>query len=167
MRRKVIVAFLVALMSFTFSILSVQSVKAESVTKGSYVEVYAKKAELYSSSGRRLGIYEPKNSDWYLGNTIKISGKDFYQVATDEYLSSDDSYVYHNRPEIITVSNDGDVPVYNSKLVESTEVALGPGTSWYSDRIIYASGGMPFVRVATDEYVGMWYVVQQKFTQRL
>ena len=167
MKRKVIVAVLVALMSFTFSILSLQSVKAESVTNGSYVEVDANKAELYNSLGRKLGVYEPKNSDWYLGKTIEISGKDFYQVATDEYLSETDSYVYHNRPEVITLTKDSDVPVYNSKLVESTSVALAPGSSWYSDRVIYASGGMPFVRVATDEYVGMWYVVQQKFVQRI
>ncbi|KRK82527.1 hypothetical protein FC78_GL002537 [Companilactobacillus bobalius DSM 19674] len=160
-------AVLVALMSFTFSILSLQSVKAESVTNGSYVEVDVNKAELYNSLGRKLGVYEPKNSDWYLGKTIEISGKDFYQVATDEYLSENDSYVYHNRPEVITLTKDSDVPVYNSKLVESTSVTLAPGTSWYSDRVIYASGGMPFVRVATDEYVGMWYVVQQKFVQRV
>ncbi|CAJ1182638.1 hypothetical protein [Companilactobacillus paralimentarius] len=167
MRRKLLVSVVVALMSFVFSILSVQSVKAESVTSGSYVEVDTSKAELYNSLGRRLDIYEPKNSDWYLGKTIEISGKDFYQVATDEYLSEEDSYVYHNRPEIVTVTDDSDVPVYNSKLVESTSVALAPGTSWYSDRVIYAAGGMPFVRVATDEYIGMWYVVQQKFVQRI
>lgn len=167
MRRKVLVGIVAALMSFAFSILSIQSVKAESITSGSYVEVDTSKAELYNSFGRKLGIYEPKKSDWYLGKTIEISGKDFYQVATDEYLSEDDSYVYHNRPEVITLTEDSDVPVYNSKLVESTSAALAPGTSWYSDRVIYASGGMPFVRVATDEYVGMWYVVQQKFVQRI
>lgn len=167
MRRKLLVSVVVALMSFVFSILSVQSVKAESVTSGSYVEVDTSKAELYNSLGRRLDIYEPKNSDWYLGKIIEISGKDFYQVATDEYLSEEDSYVYHNRPEIVTVTDDSDVPVYNSKLVESTSVALAPGTSWYSDRVIYAASGMLFVRVATDEYIGMWYVVQQKFVQRI
>ncbi|WP_025086404.1 hypothetical protein [Companilactobacillus paralimentarius] len=54
MRRKLLVSVVVALMSFVFSILSVQSVKAESVTSGSYVEVDTSKAELYNSLGRRL-----------------------------------------------------------------------------------------------------------------
>lgn len=86
MRRKVIVTFLVTLMSFAFFISFTQSVKATSLNSGNYVEMDVNKAELYNSLGRSLDAYELKNSDWQLGKTITISGRDFYQVATDEYL---------------------------------------------------------------------------------
>lgn len=161
------VTLLVALLGLTFSILSVHSVKAESVTSGNFVEVDVRSAQLYNSFGLSLGKSEPKGSDWYLGKTVTVNGNDYYQVATNEFLSSNDSFVYRNRPEVIKVSSDdGDVPVYNHNLVESTKVALAPNTSWYSDRVITTSEGMPFVRVATNEYVGMWYVIQQQFTEK-
>lgn len=165
MKRSTLVTFLVILLG-CFSTLSVHSVKAESINTGKFVEVSVSSAKLYNSTGRALGKTEPKDSEWFLGKTININGKNFYQVATDEYLSSSDSFTYQNRPEVIKVSSNGDVPVYNHDFVESTNVALAPGTSWYSDRVITTPEGMPFVRVATNEYVGMWYVVQQKFTQK-
>jgi len=166
MKRKLIVTFLVALLGLTFSFLPIQSVKAESVTSGYFVDVSSRSAELYNSSGDKLGESEPENSDWYLGRTVTINGTDYYQIGADEYLSSKDSYMYRDRPEVIKVTPDEDVPVYNHNFVESSNVALAPDTSWYSDRVISTPDGMPFVRVATDEYVGMWYVVQQSFTEK-
>ncbi|KRO00436.1 SLAP domain-containing protein [Companilactobacillus kimchiensis] len=166
MKRKILVVFLTILLGIGFSFLPTQSVKAESVTSGYFVDVSARSAELYNSSGKALGKSEPENSDWYLGETLDIKGTDYYQVSGDEFLSSNDSYMYRDRPEVIKVTTDADVPVYNHKFVESSEVALAPGTYWYSDRVITTPDGMPFVRVATDEYVGMWYVIQQSFTER-
>ncbi|GEO78380.1 hypothetical protein FD29_GL001332 [Companilactobacillus mindensis DSM 14500] len=166
MKRKYVVAFLMILLGFGLSFLPIQSVKAESVTSGYYVDVSARNAEVYNSSAQALGKTEPKNSDWYLGRTIDVNGTDYYHIGTNEYLSSKDSYVYRNRPEVIRVTTGEDVPVYNHNFVESSEVALAPGTYWYSDRVITTSDGMPFVRVATDEYVGMWDVIQQSFTAK-
>ncbi|APU72038.1 hypothetical protein LCR01_07030 [Companilactobacillus crustorum] len=166
MRRKVMVVVFVILLGIGFSFLPSQSVKAESVSSGHFVDVSSRSAELYDSSGSSLDKTEPKNSDWYLGKTITIKGIDYYQIGTNDYLSSKDSYVYRNRPEVIRVSTDGDVSVYDHNFVESSKVALAPGTYWYSDRVITTAGGMPFVRVATDEYVGMWDVIQQSFTSR-
>lgn len=165
-RRKIVVIFFAALLGLCFSFLPIQSVKAESVTSGYFVEVSARSAELYNSSGHALGKSEPEYSKWYLGRTIDINGTDYYRIGSDEYLSSNDSYMYRDRPEVIRVSTSGDVPVYNNKFVESSNVALAPGTYWYSDRVICTPDGMPYVRVATDEYVGMWYVIQQSFTER-
>lgn len=165
MKRKVIVAFLAALLGISISILPSQDIKAESVSQGYYVDVSARSAQLYNRAGKGLGKFEPQNSDWYLGKTIDINGTNYYQVATNEYLSSNDSYLYRNRSEVIRVSTSGNVPVYNHNFVESSKLALAPGTYWYSDRIITTPDGMPFVRVAPDEYVGMWYVIQQSFTE--
>lgn len=166
MKRKIMVVFFMALLSIGFSFLPVQSVKAESVTSGYFVDVSARSAELYNSSGDALGKTEPENSSWYLGRTLSIKGTDYYRIGADEYLSSNDSYMYRDRPEVIRVTTDGDVPVYNHNFVESSKVALAPGTYWYSDRVICTPDGMPYVRVATDEYVGMWDVIQQSFTEK-
>jgi len=166
MRRKVIVAFFTILLGIGFSFLPIQSVKAESVTSGYFVDVSAPSAKVYNSSGDSLGKTEPQNSCWYLVRTATINGKDYYQISTNEYLSSSDSYMYRNRPEVIRVETDEDVPVYNHNFVESSNVALAPGTYWRSDRVITTPDGMPFVRVATDEYVGMWNVIQQSFTEK-
>lgn len=167
MKKTVLVVSLVALLAVCFSFLSVQSVEAESVTSGNFVDVSVHSAELYDSSGNVLHKTEPKNSNWYLGRTIDIDGIAYYQVGGDEYLSSKDSYKYQKRPEVIRVATDeGDIPVYDHNFVQSSEVALAPGTYWYSDQVITTEDGMPFVRVATDEYVGMWQVIQQSFTER-
>ncbi|WP_119327059.1 SLAP domain-containing protein [Companilactobacillus musae] len=167
MRRKVIVAIFAIVLGIGFSFLPTETVKAESVTSGYYVDVSSSSAKVYNVDGEYLDKTESENSDWYLGRTIDIKGTDYYQIATNEYLSSNDSYVYRDRPEVIRVDTDGDIPVFNHKFVESSEVALAPGTYWYSDRVITTPDGMPFVRVATDEYVGMWYVIQQSFTSRI
>ncbi|AYE38927.1 hypothetical protein D1B17_09905 [Companilactobacillus zhachilii] len=166
MKRKVVVAFFAILLGMGFSFLPIQSVKAESVTSGYFVDVSARSAEVYNSSGDALGKSEPENSCWVLGRTTTFDGKDYYQIGNDEYLSSSDSYMYRDRPEVIRVETDEDVPVYNHDFVESSCVALAPGTYWYSDRVITTPDGMPFVRVATDEYVGMWNVIQQSFTEK-
>ena len=166
MKRNVIVTFLVALLGLSFSFMPVQGVKAASVTSGYFVDVSARSAELYSSTGRDLKKSEPMNSKWYLGRSIDLKGTDYYQIATNEYLSSSDSYLYRNSREVIKVSSDGNIPVYDHNFVESSKVALAPGTSWYSDQVISTPEGMPFVRVAPNEYVGMWYVVQQSFTEK-
>jgi len=166
MKRRYLVAFFSILLGMAFSFLPIQSVKAESVTSGYFVDVSARSAELYNSSGDALGKTEPENSDWYLGNTISIKGTDYYRVGSNEYLSSKDSYTYRDRPEVIRVATDENVPIYNHNFVESSSVALAPGTYWYSDRVITTKDGMPFVRVATDEYVGMWDVIQQSFTEK-
>lgn len=165
--KKLVVMFLTILLGLGFSF-SPTSVKAESVNSGNFVDVDSSSADLYNSNGDNLGRKVPKNSTWYLGKTISIKNTDYYQIATDEYLSSKDSYTYSNRPEVIKVSStDGDVPLYDHNFVQLSDVALAPGTSWYSDRVIFTPDGMPFVRVATDEYVGMWYIMQQEFSAKL
>lgn len=167
MKKNIVVACLSALLAVGFSFLPIQSVKAESVTSGNFVDVSARSAELYNSVGDALNKTEPENSNWYLGKTLNINGTNYYQVGGDEYLSAKDSYTYQKRPEVIRVASDeGNIPVYDHNFVQSSEVALAPGTYWYSDQIITTPDGMPFARVATNEYVGMWQVTQQSFTEK-
>lgn len=165
--KKLVVMFLTLLLGLGFSFLPT-SVKAQSVSSGYFVDVDSSSAELYNSDGDEIGRTVPKNSIWRLGKTISIKNTDYYQVASNEFISSKDGYTYRNRPEVIKVSStDGDVPLFDHNFVQLSNVALAPGTSWYSDRVIFTPDGMPFVRVATDEYVGMWYITEQKFSARI
>lgn len=164
-RKTIIVSMLIVLLTLSFSSLT-NVVKAESVTQPGYdAEVTSStSATLYNSSGNVLKYGLASGSDWKVGNTLNINGTDYYEVSTGAYLSSKDSYLYQNRPEIIRDELNSSTPVYTYNFKQISNVALKPDTYWYSDRIIY-SGSIPYVRVSTDEFVCMTDVTQQSFTE--
>lgn len=102
MRRKVMVVVFVILLGIGFSFLPSQSVKAESVSSGHFVDVSSRSAEL-------------------------------------------------------------NVNVYDHNLVQRTDVSIAPNSQWATDTVINTSNGMPFLRIAPDEYVAMYDVVEQSF----
>ncbi|WP_125715059.1 SLAP domain-containing protein [Companilactobacillus kedongensis] len=168
MKRKTIVALmLIVLLTLSFSSLT-NVAKAESVTQPGYdAEVTSSNsATLYNSSGDVLKYGLAHGSDWKVGSTLNINGTNYYEVSTGAYLSSKDSYLYQNRPEIIRDDMDSSTPVYTYNFNQISNVALKPDTYWYSDRVIY-SGSIPYVRVATDEFVCMTDVTQESFTEYL
>ncbi|WP_201307885.1 hypothetical protein [Companilactobacillus farciminis] len=55
------------------------------------------------------------------------------------------------------------VNVYDHNLVQKSDVSLASGTKWATDTVINTSNGMPFLRVAPDQYVAMYDVVEQTF----
>lgn len=157
-----------SLLLLGFSSLYCSTVEASSVTEPhNYAEVSSDNAELYDSTGNSIERSLPYGSDWLVGRIL--NGKEstsLYRVGLDEYLSSKDSFLYKKRPEVIEVSDpSGKVPVYNHDFVESSEVALETNTYWYSDTVIYTAAGMPFARVAPDEYVPFYEVISQSFTE--
>lgn len=168
MKKKTIIVVIVSLLLLGFSSMNYSNVKAESVTSaGYYAEVSADPADLYRSTGSDLSETLPYKSTWKIGHIINESNNtQLYRVGSDEYLNSKQSFLYQKRPEVIGVSDaSGQVPVYDHNFVESTEVALKSNTYWYSDTVIYTSSGMPFARVATDEYVPFYEVTSESFTQ--
>ncbi|KRK65221.1 hypothetical protein FC72_GL001597 [Companilactobacillus tucceti DSM 20183] len=168
MKRKTIAALmLIVLLTLSFSSLT-NVAKAESVTQPGYdAEVTSStSATLYNSSGDVLKYGLAHGSDWKVGSTLNINGTDYYEVSTGAYLSSKDSYLYQNRPEVIRDELDSNTPVYTYNFEPISNVALKPDTYWYSDRVIY-SGSIPYVRVSTDEFVCLTDVTQQIFTEYL
>ncbi|WP_125762324.1 hypothetical protein [Companilactobacillus hulinensis] len=168
MKKKTIISMILALLLMSFSSLHYNTVQAESVTGAGYLaEVSSNPGKLYNSTGESIGKSLPDKSNWKVGRILdQNDGSELFRVGYDEYLSSKDSYLYQLRPEIIEVEDSsGEVDVYSHSFVESTSVALKSDTYWYSDTVIYTSSGMPFVRVAPNEYVPMYEVISQSFTE--
>ena len=56
------------------------------------------------------------------------------------------------------------VNVYDHNLVQRNDVQLAADSKWATDTEINYSNGVPFLRVAPDEYVAMYDVVEQSFS---
>ncbi|GEO78379.1 hypothetical protein FD29_GL001331 [Companilactobacillus mindensis DSM 14500] len=151
---------------------SVTNVSAQSVTqKGNYALVTADQAQIYDQNGSKTDIALQGNSAWKVAKTQNINGTDYYQVAPNEFLSSKDSVAYKNRHMTIKVQSvdgpDKSVNVYDHNLVQKNDVSLQPNSQWATDIVINTSNGMPFLRIAPDEYVAMYDVVEQSFTANI
>ncbi|APX72118.1 SLAP domain-containing protein [Companilactobacillus allii] len=167
MKKNAIVLLAMALFSTSAAVVPATTTEAKSVSSSYKVEVSTDSdsdATLYNASGDQTSNTVSDSSKWSVSNISNINGKDYYKVSSDGYISSDDSFLYKKRPEVIKVATDHEVSVYNHKFEESTKVKLEAGSKWYSDSSIYTSAGMPFLRVAPDTYVAMFDVVEQSFT---
>lgn len=123
---------------------SVTNVSAQSVTqKGNYAQVSSDQAPVYDQSGDRTNVSLQKNSTWQVAKTQSINGTDYFQVASNEYLSSKDGFAYKKRPMIIKVQSlDGaneSVKVYDHNLVQKKDVSVASGTKWATDTEINTS----------------------------
>ncbi|WP_338217094.1 SLAP domain-containing protein [Companilactobacillus muriivasis] len=148
---------------------SVTNVNAQSVTQnGNYAQVSSDEAQLYNQNGDKINIALDKDSTWQVAKTQSINGSDYYQVSADGYLSAKDSFAYKNRRMIIKVQSldgaDKDVNVYDHNLVQRNDVQLAADSKWATDTEINYSNGVPFLRVAPDQYVAMYDVVEQSFS---
>ncbi|CAJ1183526.1 SLAP domain-containing protein [Companilactobacillus nantensis] len=148
---------------------SVTDVNAQTVTqKGNYAQVSSDAAQLYDQNGDKTNVALDKDSTWQVAKTQSINGSDYYQVSSNGYLSAKDSFTYKNRRMIIKVQSldgaDKNVNVYDHNLVQRNDVQLAPNSKWATDTEINYSNGVPFLRVAPDEYVAMYDVVEQSFS---
>ncbi|WP_334332179.1 MULTISPECIES: SLAP domain-containing protein [unclassified Companilactobacillus] len=143
---------------------STTNVDAQSVTTGNYAQV-TDNTTVYDQNGNKTDIALEKDSTWKVNQLVKINGNEYFQVAPNQFLSTNDSFAYKKRQMTIKVQSSDDSPirVYDHNLKQRTDVSLASGTKWYSDSAIYTSQGMPFLRVATDQYVAMFDVTQQQF----
>lgn len=148
---------------------SVTDVNAQSVTqKGNYAQVSSNQAQLYNQNGDKTDVALQKDSTWKVAKTQSINGSDYFQVAPNQFLSTKDSFAYKNRRMTIKVQSidgaDKAVNVYDHNLVQKTDVSIASGSKWATDTVINTSNGMPFLRIAPDEYVAMYDVVEQSFS---
>jgi len=151
---------------------AVTDVNAQSVTQqGEYAQVSQDVAPVYDQNGAKTNVAVPKDSTWQVAKTQSINGGDYFQVAPNQYLSKKDSFEYKKRQMIIKVQSiDGKndaVRIYDHNLVQRTDVSLASGSKWVTDTAINTSNGMPFVRVAPDQYVAMFDVVEQTFNANI
>lgn len=163
--KKTIALLVCALLGGSFAATaSTTNVSAQSVTKGNYAQV-TDNTTIYDQNGNKTDIALEKDSTWKVNQLVKINGNEYFQVAPNQFLSTNDSFAYKKRQMTIKVQSSDDSPirVYDHNLKQKTDVSLASGTKWYSDSAIYTSQGMPFLRVATDQYVAMFDVTEQQF----
>lgn len=167
MKKNAIALLAMALLSTGAAVMPATTAQAKSVSSSYKVQVDSDSANLYNASGDETDSTLPENSTWSVSNIRTIDGKDYYQVAANDYVSSEDSFLYKKRPETIKVAEDHEVSVYNHNFEENSKIKLAAGTKWYSDTAIYTQAGIPFVRVAPDMYVSMVDVVEQSVTSSI
>jgi len=154
--------------ALTTAATSVTNVNAQSVTqKGNYAQVSSDQAQLYDQNGNKTNVALQKDSTWQVAKTQSINGSDYFQVAPNQFLSKKDSFAYKNRRMTIKIQSidgaDKAVNVYDHNLVQKSDVSIESGSKWATDTVINTSNGMPFLRIAPDEYVAMYDVVEQSF----
>ena len=165
--KKSLLFLVCALLGVGGSLATTTDVNAESVSKGNFAQVSSEEAPVYDQNGNATDVALQKDSTWQVAKTQNINGTDYFQVAPNQFLSSKDSFAYKNRRMVIKVQSldgkDKAVNVYDHNLVQKSDVSLASGTKWATDTVINTSNGMPFLRVAPDQYVAMYDVVEQTF----
>lgn len=113
-------------------------------------------ARLYASNGNLITnrALSP-NSAWAVGKTVTINGETMYQVATNEYLRSQDSSLSgqaqqastHIAGKALTL-----LPLYRDDTNKMANRSLAPNSEWAIGKYIVNKNGQQFVQVSTHEY---------------
>ncbi|WP_125587773.1 SLAP domain-containing protein [Companilactobacillus jidongensis] len=116
--------------------------------------IYGSKEPIYTAQGVFTGKYLPVGTSWRLGKSIAISGKYYFEVATNEYITGQTAdYPYTPYDGTVRViSSTTPAPIYTRDGAKITGRALAPGSYWHTDREVNLAG-ISYFRVATDEYV--------------
>src|SRR5699024_11521248 len=121
-----------------------------------YVRTYDKTAKvLYKSEDEVINnrILQP-NTSWFSDRTTYvINGDKYYRVATNEFVSAKDVYIY--QPTNMVVKTHTDSPsknLYTAKGELITNRSLVADSNWLVDSIVYIEG-IKYYRVATNEFV--------------
>ena len=115
-------------------------------------------AQLYTSTGQKITHRQlAPNTSWQVGKTIKINGKNFYQVSTNEYLSSVDTILNENlnpgMKKMIITKYSGTTKLYSDITGEViSHRTLGPATAWAAGKLYESSNYGLYVQVSTHEY---------------
>ncbi|QCX24078.1 MucBP domain-containing protein [Companilactobacillus futsaii] len=116
-----------------------------------YVRIYNEVANLINSDGQLLTRELGPNTGWKFNRIVSIDDNDFYQVATNEFVSVDNGVPY------IPINTKTDVRLIKSaELYDSQgpdlDKSLPTKTSWRTDS--YAKiDNVKMYRVATDEWI--------------
>ena len=121
-----------------------------------YVRTYDKTAKvIYKSEDEIINnrVLQP-NSSWYSDRTTEvINGEKYYRVATNEFVSAKDAYIYQPTNMVVTTHKDSpSKDLYTAKGELITNRSLISDSNWVVDSIVYIKG-IKYYRVATNEFV--------------
>ncbi|MDG5113848.1 MucBP domain-containing protein [Companilactobacillus pabuli] len=116
-----------------------------------YVRIYNEVASLINSDGQLLSRELGPNTGWKFNRIVSIDGNDFYQVATNEFVSVDSGVPYIPINDKTDVNLTKPAELYDSQGPD-LDKSLPTKTSWRTDS--YAKiNGIKMYRVATDEWI--------------
>jgi len=107
------------------------------------------KAVLYDSQGNALATSLPSGSSWVTDGCAIINGVKMYRIATDEWVSADNSNTY--QPVSINYRTPAVTALYDSN-GDLISKSLPANSVWKVDRVVTINGKQ-YCRVATNEYI--------------
>lgn len=121
-----------------------------------YVRTYDKTAKvLYKSEDEVINnrILKP-NTSWFSDRTTYvINGDKYYRVATNEFVSAKDAYIYQPTNMVVKTHTDSSSKnLYTAKGELITNRSLVADSNWLVDSIVYIEG-IKYYRVATNEFI--------------
>lgn len=142
---------------------SADAATVATVTAPGYARLYTRDGNLVRNRALQ------SNTPWLVGKIVQINGTTFYQVATNEYLSSNDSALNGSNLATSTLKAKvvlGRSQLYNDQTnsVEGSHT-LGNGTEWKVGRVIVNKNNQVFVQVSPHEFAdGSLMLFNQKPT---
>ncbi|MQS75556.1 hypothetical protein FHL06_04010 [Lactobacillus halodurans] len=132
-------------------------------------------AKVFDDKGVDTGVVLPTNSQWILGNHMELNGIEYYQVATNEWVtapdisiagttSTNDNTSSGNGSYIVASKVAGQVGTLNSNAAVvdgsgiDTGATLQKGTSWKLGGNLLSYDNQAFYQVATNQYVSVAYM---------
>jgi len=121
------------------------------VTSSSVALLYTKDGNLITNRG-----LAPK-TPWLVGDVISTGGVEYYQVATNEYLKSDDASLtgsVGDQGAIGTITN-GDAPIYYTITKGDVPAArnLPNGSQWLISSAVKDGNGNIYYEVAPNQWI--------------
>ena len=106
---------------------------------------------LYDSKGEPIARQLSMDTAWKYSGIVTINGRDFYQVAADEFLPYDSGLQFSSMGAAANVTVSQATPLYDSK-GQLLDRSLPSGSTWATDG--YATiNGEEMYRVATNEWI--------------
>ena len=128
-------------------------------TMKQYVKLYQlEKGQMKLITNKELG----KHSNWKFDQTIKVNGKIYYRVATNEWVDAKTVYRYQVESGIVETKDKEFTSLVSSDAKLISNRGLGAHSSWQYDRIAYLGDNEEkYYRVATDEFIAFNDVIQK------
>lgn len=92
------------------------------------------------------------NTNWFTDELLRLNGKIYYRIATNQWVSASDIYIYYANPDYIQTYSDSDKQILTSQNKTIQNRILSAGSDWYSDRYAYFND-QKYYRVATNEWI--------------
>ncbi|WP_164508276.1 BspA family leucine-rich repeat surface protein [Companilactobacillus kedongensis] len=90
------------------------------------------------------------NTDWHNDQEMTLNGQTYYRVSTDEWVKSDDVYVYVEHISKVRTYQGSEVQLKDAHVNNARKLA--PATDWKTDRYAIFNG-QKYYRVSTNEFI--------------